>query len=501
MTKTRHKIAIIAAFLPFVVSVGFISFASAAEIPDLPSESIPDSATISIKKLEQPDKFGEPATGLPQDIGGTPIAGVTFTATRVPGIDLTQPSGWKDLDRITVSDAIVATSSTVPADTATTDVQGLTQLGPLPTGLYLIQETSAPSGVLPSDPFLVAAPLPVDGAWVTNVHVYPKNAVASIDLRVIDQDTITSEDPVFWESHSTIPRVSDLDLYVVTNLLDPLLDLVGDLSEVRVQLVQDSGGGGQGTAPVLGSDDYVVSLQEAEGQPVIQVEFTQAGLAKLERARSQSSDATVIVGYRTSVRALGAGSDGVYSNRSYMRAGSRVTLGDVTTAEDAETTKFGPLQILAQDRDHAQTHVPGTVFQLFATKADAAALSNPIKIGGVSEWVTGADGTVTIPGLRFSNYVNGLDRDPTSPLFRNYYAVMTHVPEGWNGTATVMVGSVRAIDPPVLLIQELWRPDNSGNGGLPSTGANVAGAIVLGAGLLCMGLFLRTRRQEAESKG
>ncbi|WRS30316.1 SpaH/EbpB family LPXTG-anchored major pilin [Actinomycetaceae bacterium MB13-C1-2] len=510
MIKTRQRVAAVAAFLPLVFSLGSASFASTAKTPDLPSDPIPDSATISIKKLEQPDQFGEPATGLPQDINGTPIAGVTFTATLVPGIDLTDPSGWQELNSITVSDAVASTNSLTPADTATTNSRGVAQLGPLDTGLYLVQETSVPKGVLPSDPFLVTAPLPTAGTWLTDIHVYPKNAVASIDLRVIDEDTITSEDPVLWESYSTIPRVPSLDLYAVTNTLDPRLDLIEDVSEVRVQLAQTSEDRRQsitrGLLPVIGPSDYSISLQNVAGQLVIRVEFTPSGLVKLDQARADSSDTNVVISYRTLVRGAGTEADGVYSNRAYMRAGSGASTSDATTAEDTETTKFGSIQILARDRDHPQTVIPGTVFQLFATEGDAATLTNPIEVDGESKWTTGPDGSVTISGLRFSNFANGLDRDRTSSLFRGYYAVMTQTPSGWSGRAHVMAGAVEAVDAPVVLIQELWRGGNGGNGGnggegeLPSTGADVAGAIVLGVGLLCVGFFLRTRRRESESE-
>ena len=58
--------------------------------------------TIEIHKFEQPAQLGQPSDGLeitdPTLLPVTPpVAGATFAATRVPGIDLTTPGGQQNI--------------------------------------------------------------------------------------------------------------------------------------------------------------------------------------------------------------------------------------------------------------------------------------------------------------------------------------------------------------------------------------------------------------------
>ncbi|MFT4285882.1 MAG: hypothetical protein QM598_13710, partial [Protaetiibacter sp.] len=105
-----------------------------------------------------------------------------------------------------------------------------------------------------------------------------------------------------------------------------------------------------------------------------------------------------------------------------------------------------------------------------------------------------------ISGLRFSDFVNGLQRDPTDPLYRNYYVRLTELPDGYLGSLSVLSVAVTSTTEPQLVVVELRRS----GGSLPWTGAQVAGIGAAAAALLAAGvLFLiaarRRRREDAEA--
>ncbi|MFC6235234.1 SpaH/EbpB family LPXTG-anchored major pilin, partial [Leucobacter soli] len=394
------------------------------------------------------------------------------------------------------------------AATDETDGAGDATLAPLGVGLYYVQETVTPSGYVGAAPFLVALPLTNPETLndrLTVVHVYPKNAHVSISLDVRDADAVAVGDTVSWTSRSSIPNLPVLDGYRIVQEIDPKLELVG------------AAGGAPGDA----AGEVVVALDCAGCPPLqtgvhytrsydpvtreITVDFTAAGLRVLEDAVSAHPDASVTVGYGT--RVLG---DGELRNRALLYADRASIDGDPGSAgpvSDTAVTKWGPLAILVHERGKPNVLIPGAKFRLFLSAEDAKAGRNPIVVDGTSEWTTDENGEIRVDGLRFSDFVDGLERDESDPLYRSYYVILTEIPEGYRGTKTPIALSVTSTVEPQIAVVELWRPqvggdddddDGDQDGGLSTTGVRIAGIGLLGAILAIGGAMILARRRERD---
>ncbi|MBN9141352.1 MAG: SpaH/EbpB family LPXTG-anchored major pilin [Micrococcales bacterium] len=452
--------------------------------------------TIEIHKLEQPDALGQPATGLPQDTTGlVPVAGATFTATRVPGIDVTTNAGQQAAAALTAADAGPLVAG-LPADaSATTGAAGEATLTPLGVGLYYVRETSTPAGFIPAAPFLVTLPLTDPDTrdnWLTTVHVYPKNAHVGIELDVRDQDAVAVGDTVSWRARAGIPVQPSIDGYRITQTVAPGLTL--DAGGIQVAL--DCGATLPSCPTLVPGVDYVLTVDPSGTGFVVDV--TGPGRAVLAAAVQAHPGASVVVDFPTTVTA-----DGAYVNTATLAA-TRATIdgdpGAPAVVADTAATRWGPLAILVREAGHPQNLIPGARFKLYLTPEDAAAGVNAVVVGGTDTWVSDQHGRVDISGLRFSDFVNGLQRDPTDPLYRNYYVRLTELPDGYLGSLSVLSVAVTSTTEPQLVVVELRRS----GGSLPWTGAQVAGVGAAAVALLAAGvLFLiaarRRRREDAEA--
>lgn len=470
----------------------------------------PDATTsIEIHKLEQPDALGDPANGLPQETQGmAPVAGASFTAKRVPGIDLTTDEGQRTAGQLSAKEAAEQVANEPVAARSTTDTSGNATLAPLEVGLYLVQETETPSGYVASAPFLVALPLThpkTNSSWLNRVHVYPKNAKVSIELDVLDQDAVTVGDLVRWTSTSSIPNVTSIDGYRVKQVLNSNLEFT-QTAAVGVSVTAESG-------PELIADiDYTVTYSSDEH--TITLNFLAPGRVKLQDAIAQDPHVQVQVDYDTTVLA-----EGEHTNEAILYPSQGAIEGQ-QGIEDTAVTKWGPISVLVHEIDEPTNQITGAKFQLYLSPEDAAAQRNPVTIDGVDEWETDAQGRLVVNGLRFSGFINGLERDTSDPLYRYYWSVPTHLPDGWEWVdATPQPGVVNSADEYQTLNFLVQRSDapvvtdpgspsspsqesageeptgEEGTGELSATGAQIVGALVLATVLLIGGLALVLRRR------
>lgn len=502
-TATLLLAALLAVLMP-----GIRADALPAQAAGIAATAIDPTArgAIEVHKFTQPDALGEPASGLEQDTTGlTPVAGATFTAIQVPGIDLSTSTGWADASTLTTAEAIAAVAGVSPAATDITDAAGDATLGDLAVGLYLVQETFTPTGYVAADPFLVTVPMTnPDNAsqWLYTVHVYPKNAHVTATIDVDDASAVSSADAVRWTSHTDIPRRTTISAYVVRNLLDTRLTLLDAAADIQVSLNCSSCGSG------LDASDFTTSIVTYDGHETIEVVFPEAGRAKLATARAADPDAKIDVSYRTAVSLAAAdaevdeGVNGTFTNEVRLFPDSNTLAGRGTAASDATSTKFGPLEIIVHEKGNDANRIPGARFELFLTAEDAANRTNPVTVWGVSEWTTDANGTIVIEGLRFSDFVNGLDRDSSDPLYRTYYIRMIEVPAGWTGSADPIGLVVNSSTEAQVALVELYRAEEGGStGGLALTGGQIAGAWVLGAVLVVLGILALLARRRKRDEG
>lgn len=393
----------------------------------------PDLVTaIEIHKFEQPVVAGSVANGLPRDTSGlTPVPGATYTAKRVPGIDLTTNSGQRAAAGLTLREAAERTAGAPEASAAVTDDHGRATLSGLGVGLYYVQETVIPAGYSGASPFVVALPLthPTErDSWLTTVHVYPKSSRVGVELDVVDEGAVKIGDTVQWISRSGIPLHSSLTGYRVDQVIHPLLSLAGgvgdEVSSVRVTIESDGGGQAVDSSELLVGIDYRITYSATTR--TLQVLFLEPGLRKLEQTSVNFPGARVRIDYDTTVQGEGALSNEVvlYPSQGALDTGIGV--------RDSAITKWGPLSVTVMQRDDPSRPVAGAIVELYATPQDAFARRNPVTINGVSQWATDDQGRLVINGLRFSEFVNGLDRETSDPLFRDYWVVPVGLPDGWS---------------------------------------------------------------------
>lgn len=451
-------------------------------------------AAIEIHKFMQPLTSGAPASGLPQDTTGlTPVAGAGFTARLVPGIDLTTSAGWAAAAALTPEVAATLVAGQPVAGAATTNALGNATLGGLSIGVYYVEETTTPAGFTGSAPFLVTLPLTnpdTHDAWLWTVHVYPKNARVGISLDVDDAAAVALGDTVAWSARASIPSHTVLDGYRVAIDLDSRLALVGDATGIAVTLDCDDAG----PCPVLVSGTHFVATVEADGS--LRVDFTPAGLALLQGAVAAHPFAAVVVSYETVV--LGMGDLLSHATLYPSQATIAGDVGAPPPVSDTAATRWGPLGIIVHELHHPDRLIPGADFQLYLTADDAAHGTNPVAVAGVDRWTSDQDGQVTINGLRFSAFVNGLQRDPTDPLFREYYVSLVGVPHGYQAEAQVLSVQVNSTTEAQVVVVEVRRTDDTG---MPITGAQIAGMVALTAVLLLAGFLLLAARRLRSRQG
>ncbi|MHA3725164.1 SpaH/EbpB family LPXTG-anchored major pilin [Leucobacter sp. HY1910] len=505
--------------------------ASALPGTALPATAMPTGPfTIEVHKYEQPATPGDPATGLPLDAAALPatdpVPGATFAATRVPGIDVTTNTGQQLAAETTAQEAAtkIAQSGATAQAEATTDAAGNATLAGLAAGLYLVREAVTPAGFFGAEAFLVVLPLtnPDTGnSWLDTVHVYPKNQNigAGTVLHVNDEDVWACQDPVTWRPVATIPTLgavggggaaSALDGYVIQNLIDPGLKLVGNASDTTVSLTSVGGAGGAGATLVAGTD-YTVNAVTIDGREAIEVVFTAAGRQKLAAAKATDPGAEVTLGYRTVVH---NDAPGEYTNEMRLLP-SQAAIDANQFFSSTASVKFGALLVIVEEKGNPGNRIPGATVQIYRTKEDAAKGINPIECGGQTSWITDNNGEVLIDCLRLSNFENGVQLAPGDPRIRDYWAALTQIPAGWTGSNepfAMQVLSTSILTPAVAEVYLTRSGDNgaggagagaNGNanggetpGGLPITGGQVTGILVLALVLFGGGVGLMIARRK-----
>ncbi|MDR2999156.1 MAG: SpaH/EbpB family LPXTG-anchored major pilin [Microbacterium sp.] len=495
----RRMAGLGAAALAILASVVVTAPANA----DTPGGNVPPGPySLTITKLENPAAGGTPTSGVKQTLtGATPIDGVNFSIAPVQGVDLSTSAGWAKAADLKVNNSgqvvdgsgtVYTTGSATPL--APTGPGGVTTYSTSNANVYLVTETSAPSGVQIGAPFLVELPMPQSSTngWLTDVFVYPKNTKLGAPVKTVDDSGAHAVgDTVNWTVTNTVPNQAagnPLVKYTLSDELDTRLT-APDEAEVEVSLAGAGGG-----AITLLPGDYSVDVT---GQ-VLTVDFSATGLAKL----TANPSSVITVKFSTVVNSVGE--DGTITNVATLTSQSKSQLDNGTppteTPSNETETTFGDVTLRKTDPNGIV--LKDAEFQVFTSLDDAKALTNPVSVDGVTTFKSDANGAVKISGLKAQE--NGQGASLT------YYIVETQAPAGfgiaaaWSqaqgGTAvTVNPGDVSHNE--IITVVDPQAPAIS----LPLTGSTGT-AIVLGGGLALAaiaavgGTLIVRRRREAATQ-
>lgn len=481
---SRWRVAVAAVAAGAVTALGAALPASAAPLidPDQPG-------SLTIHKYEQPEvPTGLPNNGTEQTVTGlTPLDGVGFTVYKVDPIDLTTNAGWQDANDLSqVFDGTEASitgagyTPTAVGGELLTDVNGEITLSGLDLGLYYVVETSPVAGATAVAPFLVSVPLTDPdnlNGWLYDVHVYPKNSIVSADKTVEDSADIKLGDEIEFTITTEIPDVPAIDAYRIVDELDTKLDYVS----AAVTLVDGT---------TLNPADYVVSFDATTN--TVAVDFTASGLVVLA-AHSTTQVQTVIT---TTVNTVGE-----IANTALLYPNQHAIDEDLPTPSPTVETKWG--EVTFEKVDEGGNPLTGAVFSVYPTEADARAGTNAIVLGGATEFTTAADGTVTLSGLRYSDFADGVTVAPGEDGYQTYWLVEVVAPNGYELLAEPIEFTVTAATTPVGIDHEVVNvPSNSGfelplTGGIGTTLFAAGGAMLL-VGAVFFALYAR-RKNRAEA--
>lgn len=432
------------------------------------------NGTLTIHKYEQPSPAGgadNNGTAITVPGAWVALTGVNFTIQRITDVDLNTDAGW-NLAKNRAASAIPP-SALGSATTVTTGSDG-SIASTLAIGAYLVTEVASPNatisgGTTPANitmtaaPFVVTVPVPTGtGTWNTNVHVYPKNSLTAVTKSVAAPSGSGLGSTLTWTIDVKIPYLTagqSFTGFAVTDTLDAKLTYLA----------------GSATAKI-GSTD--VALTDSTSGQNVAVSPTDLNVLAANQGE------TLSVTFRTTVIAAGE----IDNQATAVINGTGI--GSNQTA-----SYWGQIKIDKHAEGDAAKTLQGAVFTVHETAADAAAGTGAISVGGQTQFPTGADGSVTIPGLWVSN---------TADATKTYYLREVTAPAGYDvytgEIAATLTASGAVATPVTVTVADPQKPQLS----LPITGGDGARTLmILGGGLLLAALgvaIVALRRRRAAQR-
>ncbi|SJM57568.1 Fimbrial subunit type 2 precursor [Corynebacterium glutamicum] len=491
---------------------------SAADIAQMPATG---DLTVHKYLSDNASNLANNGTDQTAKLGGefTPANGVKYTVFKINGIDLNTLAGWQAASALKFEDFFTGQATIENVDLSKVSqretvgtTNGVAEFKNLDAALYLVVEESNPvttdgKVVAPSAPFITAVPLTEPNnrtSWLDTVHVFPKSQAASAPVKTITDPEATGEgenltgsalnELIGFQITSAVPSLpadQDFNGYVIS---DKLPAEVGVPENIKVTL--------NGTELTAGTDYDLYNYTVADGGTVLRVEFTGA----LDQLKGNAGN-DVVFSFDAPVELVPE--DGSIDNQAWILP-SNPNLGGSTTwdpenptpgepqlpGQPSNTTKalYGSLKINKLDQNKAPITASPATFQLFRCDTEGAVLdsANPIKVAGNTNFVTGTDGIVTIPGIHLGNIVseNGID-DQFQTIWNdgaNFCLVETVAPEGYTLLPKpFVIGELKAgLDTIQLVSVEKDIENVQANAGfnLPLTGGMGIWAILGTGGLL-----------------
>lgn len=360
------------------------------------------SLTLYKKKGAESDT---PATGKEmQNVPGEALNGVTFKITKL-NFDL-EKDDWTKFPK-TAADVKDSDKTTTTYE-KTTSGQGEAKFSNLPLGIYLVEETKTPDGIVAGAPFIVSVPMvnEASDAWNYDVIAYPKNSETKTEKTVKDADkhiqdaytyTINADAPTWGKG-------KELTAFRFEDQLDNRLDFQ-KVTEVKAGNT------------VLGEGDYTVNNPAENGNKLV-VTLTKQGLAKVKSGDKLSLTFDVkrkTVGDTTELKNQ---ADVIFNNPN--------TGNEVKNKTNEVVTYHGKLKVVKKDGQETGKVLQGAEFELYQCTS-ANNLGAKVTVKNVSKWTTGADGTFSIDGL----HVTDFEDNKEAPATKKFCLKETKAPAGY----------------------------------------------------------------------
>ena len=339
-----------------------------------------------------------------QNVPGEALPGVTFKITKL-NFDL-QNGDWTKFPK-TAAD-VKDTDKSATTFEQTTGADGKVSFENLDLGIYLVEETNAPDGIVTGAPFIVSIPMvnEASDAWNYNVVAYPKNTETKTEKTVKDADkniqdaytyTINADAPTWGEG-------KELTAFRFEDQLDQRLDFQ-EVTEVKAGNT------------VLQAGDYTVNNPAENGNKLV-VKLTEQGLAKVKSGDKMS--------LTFDVKRKEVGDTTELKNQADVIFNNPNTGNEVKNKTNEVVTYHGKLKVVKKDGKETGKVLEGAEFELYQCTS-AADLGSQITIDGVNKWTTGADGTFTIDGL----HVTDFEDNKEAPATKKFCLKETKAPAGY----------------------------------------------------------------------
>ncbi|MDK4311920.1 SpaH/EbpB family LPXTG-anchored major pilin [Corynebacterium accolens] len=425
---------------------------------------------------------GNAATGQEmQNVPGEALEGVTYKITKL-NYNL-ETDDWGTFPKTAGEVTEGAKTSTVK--TETTNGEGKVEFTGLDLGLYLVEETAAPNGIVAGAPFIVSVPMvnQQSDAWNYDVVAYPKNSETKTEKKVKDADqniqdtysyTIDADAPTWGQGQS-------LEKFQFTDKLDPRLKFQR-ITEVKA---------GQ---TVLETRDYAVEAPSAGNENTLTVTLTEAGLGKV------TSGAKLSLTFEVKREAVG--NTTALKNEGTVIFRNPNTGSDVTNKTNEVVTYHGKLKVIKKDGEEAGKVLQGAEFQLYQCTSATNLGEGPLTVNGADKWTTGEDGTLTIDGLHVTDFADNAEIPAQDR--KKFCLQETKAPSGYAlpNPAVTEIDFTRekiaatgdlAGDDEITLVSEI---DNvkQGTPSLPMTGGAGVGILAaIGAAIVAAGVWFARR--------
>ena len=348
---------------------------------------------------------GTAATG--KEMAGVPgeaLSGVTYKITKLD-YDL-QKDDWAAFPKSAAD--VKDDKKTAETKEETTGTDGKAAFTDLPLGIYLVEETNAPDGIVAGAPFIVSVPMvnEASDAWNYDVIAYPKNTETKTEKTVKDADqniqdaytyTINADAPTWGAGKS-------LTAFRFEDQLDQRLDFQ-KVTEVKAG------------ETALGAGDYEVNNPAENGNKLV-VKLTDQGLAKVKSGDKMS--------LTFEVKRKEVGDTTELKNQADVIFNNPNTGNEVKNKTNEVVTYHGKLKVVKKDGKEDGKVLEGAVFELYQCTS-ASELGSKIKIGNAENWTTGADGTFTIDGL----HVTDFEDNKEAPATKKFCLKETKAPAGY----------------------------------------------------------------------